>query len=289
MNKAPKAAVQIVHGMAEYGERYEPFARWLCEAGFDVWCMDLPGHGRSIGTKDDLGFFGEKHGWEHVVTDIRQMYNLMREKYPEQFPIFLFGHSMGSFLARAYCERFSEDLAGAVFCGTSAPNPAATAGVLMAKLTAAFQGERCRSQLLDTLAFGHYNDKIEKPRTKFDWLNTDDESVEQYIDDPLCGFCFTANGFIDLFSLLKSISGKQWFTSIPYQFPILFLAGEADPVGSYGKGVELVARRLREAGCNRTTTTIFPGMRHEILNEPGRQMVYEAVVEWMEKILGTEN
>ena len=281
VNKSPKAAVQIVHGMAEHGERYEGFAAALCTAGFDVWMMDLLGHGRSA-DEEMLGYFGEEHGWKNLVGDIRLMTRQMREVYPDDLPIFLFGHSMGSFLARAYCERHSEDLAGAVFCGTSAPNPAAGVGVLVAKLIGALKGETYRSQLLDTIAFGAYNNKYPgKPRTKFDWLNTDEQEVDKYIGDDRCGFLFTAKAFIDLFSLLKSVSGKQWFSSLPYQFPVLVIGGGQDPVTGYGKGMELVARKLREAGCNRVACAVFPEMRHEILLAPEKQEVFDTVITWL--------
>jgi len=282
VNKSPKAAVQIVHGMAEHGERYESFAAALCAAGFDVWVMDLLGHGKSVEDDDQLGYFGEEHGWKNLVGDIRLMTRLMRETYPDDLPIYLFGHSMGSFLTRAYCERHSEDLAGAVFCGTSAPNPAASAGILVAKLIAALRGGTYRSQLLDTIAFGAYNNKYPgKPRTKFDWLNTDAAEVDKYIADDRCGFLFTAKGFKSLFTLLQSVSGKRWFSSVPYQFPVLITGGDQDPVTGYGKGMELVARKLREAGCNRIACAVFPDMRHEILLEPERQKVFDAVIAWL--------
>jgi alpha-beta hydrolase superfamily lysophospholipase len=281
----PRAAVQVVHGMAEHGERYEDFAKALCGAGFDVWAMDLCGHGSSA-DRENPGYFGHERGWRNIVSDIREMTEQMRDVYPAELPLFLFGHSMGSFLARAYCERHSRDLAGAVFCGTSGPNPAAAAGILIARLISVLKGEKHRSALLDSVAFGHYNNKYPgRPRTKFDWLNTDETEVDKYIADPRCGFLFTARGFLDLFALLKSVSGKAWFTSIPYQFPLLLIAGGDDPVGNCGKGVELVARRLREAGSNRTQCQIFPGMRHEILLSPGREQVFDAVIAWLGKVL----
>ena len=284
---APKAAIQVVHGMAEYGERYEDFARVMCAAGYDVWVMDLCGHGKSCG-EENQGYFGHDRGWRNLVADVKEMTEQMRDVYPADLPLFLFGHSMGSFLARAYCERYSRDLAGAIFCGTGGPNPAAGAGILMAKLISTLRGEKYRSTLLDSVAFGHYNSKYPgKPRTKFDWLNTDEAEVDKYIADPRCGFLFTARAFLDLFSLLKSVSGKPWFTSIPYQFPLLLIAGGDDPVGGYGKGVELVARRLRAAGSNRTQCEIFPGMRHEILLAPGREQVYDTVITWLDKSLDT--
>ncbi len=280
-NKSPKGAIQIVHGMAEHGERYEGFAQALCAAGYDVWVMDQLGHGKSA-DDDQLGFFGHEHGWTNLVSDIRLMTRRMRDTYPDNLPVFLFGHSMGSFLARAYCERYSEDLAGAVFCGTSPPNPASSAGILVAKLIAAFRGETHRSSLLDNIAFGAYNNKFPgTPRTRFDWLNTDPDEVDKYIADDRCGFLFTTRGMIDLFTVLKSVSDKRWFASMPYQFPILLIAGEQDPVGDYGKGVELVARKLRDAGGNKVTCQIYPKMRHEILLEPEHQLVYDTVINWL--------
>jgi alpha-beta hydrolase superfamily lysophospholipase len=158
----------------------------------------------------------------------------------------------------------------------------------MAKLVAALKGETHRSQLLDTIAFGAYNKKYPgKPRTKFDWLNTDQAQVDTYIADDRCGFLFTARGFLALFSLLKSVSGKQWFTSIPYQFPVLIIGGGDDPVTGYGKGMELVARSLREAGCNRLTCTVFPALRHEILLSPEKQEVFEAIITWLNGTLAS--
>ena len=278
--KSARAALQIIHGMAEHGQRYEAFAKALNRAGYDVWVMDLPGHGRSS-SEEDLGYFGKENGRKNVLADVRTLTEHMRDAYPAQLPIFLFGHSMGSFFARAYCKANHSELAGAIFCGTSGPNPAAGAGILVAKLVAAMRGGRCRSSLLDNIAFGTYNKRFEG-RTKFDWLNTDQAEVDKYLEDPRCGFIFTVQGLLELFALLKSVSGKSWFSAMPYQFPMLLIAGEDDPVGDYGKGVELVAKRLREAGANRVQCRIFPGMRHEILLEPEHQQVYDTVISWLE-------
>ncbi|MDR3314429.1 MAG: alpha/beta hydrolase [Oscillospiraceae bacterium] len=279
--EAPRAAVQIVHGMAEYAGRYEDFARALCAEGFAVWAMDLLGHGDSA-TEDERGYFGPEDGWQKLRRDIKTLTNRMRESYPPEVPIFLFGHSMGSFLARAYAERYSDDLAGAIFCGTSGPNPAATAGVLMTRLVIAVKGKEHRSPLLNSVAFGYYNDKYPgKPRTPFDWLNSDPAEVDRYIADARCGFLFTAAGYLDLMQLLKSVNRRAWFQSLPHQFPMLLIAGEQDPVGAFGKGVQLVARQLRDAGKKKTACHIFPGMRHEILLEPDRQQVYDVVIAWL--------
>jgi len=276
--KFPKGAVQIVHGMAEHGERYETFAQVLNDAGYDVWAMDLAGHGKSS-TEEQLGYFGRK-GRKGVLNDIQRLFELMRETYSAQLPTFLFGHSMGSFFARAYCKHHHKELTGAIFCGTSGPNPGAAAGKIVAKLIAALRGDTYRSPLLDTIAFGPYNKRF-GGRTKFDWLNSDPNEVDKYLEDPRCGFVFTVQGLLELFSALQAVSEKRWFVSMPYQFPVLLIAGGDDPVGDYGKGVELVTKRLREAGANRVQCRIFEGMRHEILLEPERKQVHNAVLTWL--------
>jgi alpha-beta hydrolase superfamily lysophospholipase len=279
--RSPKGAIQIVHGMAEHGERYEAFAHALNEAGYDVWAMDLPGHGKS-GSEKTPGYFGEKNGRRKVLADLHKLSEIMRDNYPRQLPIFMFGHSMGSLFARAYCKRHNSAIDGAIFCGTSGPNPAAPAGVALAKLIISARGERYRSPLLDNIAFGSYNKRF-AGRTKFDWLNSDDAEVDKYNDDPHCGFVFTVQGMMDLFALLKSVSAKSWFASMPYQFPVLLIAGAQDPVGNYGKGVEFVAKRLRQAGSNRVRCLVFPGMRHEILLESEHKQVYETVINWLDQ------
>ena len=278
-----RGALQIVHGMAEHGERYENFAAALNHAGYDVWAMDLAGHGQSDDPKTP-GFFGQENGRENVLADIQTLTEKMRDAYPQGFPLFIFGHSMGSFFARAYCKAYNKHLAGAVFCGTSGPNPAAPAGQMLAKLIISARGEKYVSPLLDNIAFGSYNKRFEG-RTRFDWLNSDENEVDKYLEDPKCGFVFTAKGLLDLFSLLQSVSEKSWFSAMPYQFPVLLVAGEDDPVGSFGKGVELVAKRLREAGGNRVKCRTYSGMRHEILLEPDHQQVYQDIIDWLDNTL----
>ncbi|MDR1465082.1 MAG: lysophospholipase [Oscillospiraceae bacterium] len=285
---APKALVHVVHGMAEHGERYEAFARALCREGYALWAADLIGHGRSAQTDEDLGWFGESGGWLSFVNDTKRLNDHLRRLYPD-IPIVLFGHSMGSFVARAYCARYGGELAGAVFCGTSGRNPATAAGILAARLMITFRGGRHRSELLDTAAFGTYNKKYSgKPRTKFDWLNTDPAQVDRYLADERCGFLFTAAGMLDMMGLLQNVSRQNWFQSVPYRLPMLLIAGEDDPVGDDGKGVRQVYRELKESGHNNTSCKIFPGMRHEILLEPRRQEVYDAIFAWLAAALPKE-
>ena len=278
--EAPKAVFQIVHGMAEHGERYEEFARFLCEKGFAVLVDDHIGHGKSIKSDDDLGYFGESGGWNSLVEDERTLTEMIKKEYPD-LPIIFFGHSMGSFIAREYIRRYGRDeiIKACIFCGTSGKNPAAPIAITLAGTVAKAKGSRHRSKFIDKLAFGTYNKKTDN-RTPFDWLSTDTEHVDKYIADKYCGFIFTAAGYKDLFTILHKVSGKDWYNDIYKDIPILLTAGEDDPVGQYGSGVKQVYNDLKLAGKKDVTLRLYPGMRHEILNETDRFRVYEDIAAW---------
>ncbi len=280
MPENPKAIFQIVHGMAEHGERYEDFANYLCSKGFAVLVDDHVGHGKSINSDDDLGYFGESDGWNTFVEDERTLTELIKSELPE-LPIVFFGHSMGSFIAREYIRRYGKDkrIKAAVFCGSSGKNPAAPIAILLADAIAKAKGIKHRSKFIDKLAFGAYNKKTEN-RTTFDWLSTDHEQVDRYIADKYCGFLFTAAGYKDLFTVLNTVSGKAWYAELDENIPILVTSGEDDPVGLYGKGIKQIYNDLKEAGKKDVTLRLYPGMRHEILNEVNRLQVYEDIAAW---------
>ena len=274
-----KAIFQISHGMAEHGERYEDFASYLCEKGFAVVVEDHMGHGKSISTDDDLGYFGENNGWDALVEDERAVTELVKADFPD-VPIIFFGHSMGSFVAREYILRYGTDerIKGAIFCGTSGKNPAAAIAIHLADAIAKTKGGRHRSEFINKMAFSPYNMKTEK-RTAFDWLSTDKSQIDKYVDDKYCGFVFTAAGYKDLFTILTKISGKDWYAKLP-KLPILLSAGDMDPVGNYGKGVKQVYNDLIQAGQKDVTIKLYPGMRHEVLNEVENKRVYEDIAAW---------
>lgn len=279
-----KAIFQISHGMAEHGERYKDFASYLCEKGFAVVVEDHMGHGKSISTDDDLGYFGENNGWDALVEDERAVTELVKADFPD-VPVIFFGHSMGSFVAREYILRYGTDkrIKGAVFCGTSGKNPAAAIAIHLADAIAKAKGGKHRSEFINKMAFGPYNAKTEK-RTAFDWLSTDNRQIDKYVDDKYCGFVFTAAGYKDLFTILTKISGKDWYAKLP-KLPILLPAGDMDPVGNYGKGVKQVYNDLVQAGQKDVTIKLYPGMRHEVLNEVENKKVYEDIATWaMSKI-----
>lgn len=276
-----KAVFQIVHGMAEHGERYEDFAKYLCQNGFAVLVDDHIGHGKSVKSDDDLGYFGENMGWDAFVEDEKSLTEMIKEEFPDA-PIVFFGHSMGSFIAREYIRRYGNDpqIKAAIFCGTSGKNPASSIAITLAGTIAKIKGSKHRSNFINKIAFGPYNNKITSPETPFDWLTTDKKIVNDYIEDKYCGFLFTASGYKDLFTILTNVSDKAWYKDISSNVPILLTSGEEDPVGAYGKGIKQVYNDLKAAGKNEITIKLYPGMRHEILNEVNRKTVYEDIAVW---------
>lgn len=276
-----KAVIQIVHGMAEHKERYEEFASFLAENGYAVIIHDHLGHGESVTDDKYLGFFGEEDGWKNLVEDCYTINKYARELFPNK-PVVFFGHSMGSFIARAYSEIHNNALDAAIFCGTSGPNPAAGIAVRLANYIAKSKGNLYRSEFINTLAFGTYNKKIKPKKTDFDWLTTDSAIVDKYIADKYCGFLFTACGYRDLFSVLKYVSSKNWYKGVRKNLPIFLIAGDADPVGEYGAGVKQVATDLKKSGHRKTDIKIYKDMRHEILNEKDRVDVMKDVLNWLD-------
>lgn len=277
----PKAIMQIAHGMAEHGERYEAFAKYLCEKGFAVLVDDHVGHGKSVKSDADLGYFGENGGWDAFVEDERALTEIIKNEYPDT-PVVFFGHSMGSFIAREYIRRYGKDerIKAAVICGTSGKNPASGIAIRLAGAIAKAKGSRHRSKFINSIAFGTYNGRIKNARTAFDWLTRDEKIVDEYIADKYCGFLFTAAGYKDLFTVLDTVSGKEWYSGVANELPLMIIAGEEDPVGAYGKGIKQVYNDLMQSGQKDVTLKLYPEMRHEILNEFGKEKVFEDVAVW---------
>ena len=279
-----RAVLQIAHGMAEHLERYEPFAEVLCANGIAVYINDHLGHGKSVKNDDELGYFGKKEGWKNFIDDCYRLTRMAKEENPGK-PLIFFGHSMGSFVARAYCLQHANDIAGAVYCGTAGPNPAAGMGSLIAAAIGKIKGDHYRTKLVDKIAFGAYNNKFEQ-RTAFDWLSRDEFQVDKYVADKYCGFLFTAYGYRDLTSLLGFVSGKNWFESLDKELPVLMISGAMDPVGSFGKGIDQVYDKLTAAGKKNLQKILYPDGRHEILNESALfDNVCADVIKWIEEVI----
>jgi alpha-beta hydrolase superfamily lysophospholipase len=279
----PETVLVIHHGMAEHRERYEAFVSFLCSHGIAVYMHDMANHGKSNEKMEETGWFGEEDGWKRLIEDYRTVVKQAAEDYPGK-KLIVMGHSMGSFLCRLYTAKYPEDgFAGAIFMGTGGANGAAGAGILMAKAIAAVKGKKYKSSLLNKMAFGTYNKRFEG-RTDFDWLTRESEIVDRYIADPYCGYLFTVQGMADLISANAASNLQTWYTAVPKKLPILLVSGEEDPVGDYGKGVKSVAEGLRATGHVNVTTKLYPGCRHEVLNETNRQEVTEDLLEWIRTV-----
>ncbi len=266
--------LQISHGMCEYVERYREFAAFLCEKGFLVCGNNHLGHGDSL-IDGTFGYFGDRNGHHLLVEDVHALTLLMRQNY-RSMPYFLFGHSMGSFIARLVVSQYYSDYTGALFCGTNGGNPLAGFGMLLADVISFFFGSRHPSKLLNYLSTGAFERKM-----GISWLSTDLELLSRYQDDPKCGFLFTASAYRELFCMIRAISRKEWAESFPNDFPVYLFSGEEDPVGDMGRGVTKVYQRLLAAGKTDTAMKLYPGGRHEMLNERNREEVYADVWNWI--------
>ena len=280
----PKAVLQLVHGMAEYIDRYDEFADFMAQAGFAVYGHDHLGHGRTAKSAEDHGYFAKKDGYKLLVEDIHSMTGLARRENPD-LPLILLGHSMGSMLVRLYADSYSKDIDGLIIMGTSGPNPASGAGLALARLTGLLRGGKHPSPLINQIGFGAFAKKLADVQTPLDWLSKNRESVAAYIADEKCGFPFTASGYADLFRLLRTVSRKDWADGIRRDLPILIISGKDDPVGNYGKGVTAVRDHLTQKGITSLEMILYDNMRHEILNEPERRQVFGDLLGWCEKTL----
>ena len=281
----PKAIVQLTHGMAEHIERYDEFARFLAGRGFAVCGHNQVGHGDAC-PKDKLGCLPEKNGADVLVGDVDTLRHLAQTRFGTEKPYFLFGHSLGSFITRAYIARHGAGLAGAIICGTGHVPPATSkAGNMVCHLIARIKGADATSGILDGMGVGAYAKAIKDAATPLDWLSYNKENVERYAADPLCGFSFSAGGYATVTALTGEVCTPEAFERTPKDLPLLFIAGDGDPVGNMGEGVRTAFQMSRDAGIKDTYCIIYEHMRHEILNEDERGRVMDDVAAWLEERL----
>ena len=278
-----KAVVQIVHGIAEYAQRYDDFACFLNEQGILVVAEDHMGHGKSICEATPRGCFAG--GWQTAVKDT---YRLMKNTMAafSGVPYILFGHSMGSFMARTILARHpNSGISGAIICGTAwMPGAVIGAGKAVAAMICKKDGEQNPSAFLQKMMFGSYNKKVEHPRTASDWLTRDPSIVDAYEADPLCGFVPSAGLVRDMMTGLQYIQDPKNLDAMRKDLPVYFIAGGDDPVGGYGTGVQQAAEEFKKHGMKHVEVKIYPLCRHEIHNEINRQDVYEDILSWIQKI-----
>ena len=277
-----RGVLQIAHGMVEFIDRYDRFANFMASQGFYVVGNDHLGHGKSVTDESQLGYFAKHDGNFCVLGDLQQLREDTQKKYPD-VPYFFLGHSMGSFYARQFVEKFGEGLSGAIIMGTGY-QPMATLDMGIA-LTAVLQksnGDHYRSAMVNNTALGSYNKSFEPARTKNDWLTKDAAIVDAYEANPLNQFMFTVNGYYNMFRGMRYAQRKENLNKIPKDLPLLVVSGQNDPVGEFGKGPKIVADTYSEIGIKDVTLKLFPDDRHEILNELDKEAVYQYLLEWVE-------
>ena len=280
---APKAVLQLVHGISEYILRYDDFARFLASHGVAVVGSDHLGHGGTARGREEYGFLAQKNGWDYLARDVHTLRELMGKRYPG-LPYFLMGHSMGSFVARTYLIRWPGTLSGCILSGTGQEPPAlVAAGKGIASLLCRIKGPRSRSKLVTNLSTGAYNKKFAPTRTGADWISRDTAVVDAYVADPMCRFAPTVGMFRDMMGALQFIADRGNLAAMDPDTPVYLFSGGQDPVGGMGSGVRKVFGFFQSAGVKDLSMKLYPGARHEMLNELERDQVYRDVLAWLEK------
>lgn len=278
----PVAVLQIVHGVAEYIGRYDDFARFLNSHGVIVVGHDHLGHGLSLPEGGTPVYFGDGNTWNTPVDDIYVLHTKLKEKYPH-LPLLLMGHSMGSFLSRTYLIRYPGTVKAAVLMGTGWQSAATLAGGLALAGTLARRGAASPNATVTALAFGAYNKTFKPNRTEYDWLSADEENVDEYIADPLCGHDATVGLFREMLWGIRFNQRPTNLRKMDKTAPVLLISGEDDPVGGMGAGVRQTYQAFRHAGVTDCTLRLYHGLRHELLNEKAhRGAVYQDIWNWME-------
>lgn len=278
-----RGILQITHGMIEYIDRYDEFAEFLTEKGFMVVGHDHLGHGKSVTSEADWGFFCDENPSDTLVADMHQLREMI-QKDNENVPYFMLGHSMGSYMLRKYLALHGEHLRGAIIMGTGCvPDNTTKLGLKMCSFIATFCGWHHRSKLLQQLSYT-------KPYKRYDltgktlsnsWLSKNEESVKKYYSDPMCTYLFTVNGYKGLMEAVLFDNQMDNVKKVPKKLPLFLASGADDPVGDLGEGVKKVYEMFQEAGSQDITWKLFETDRHEILNELDRQQVYEDILAWM--------
>lgn len=276
-----KGVVIISHGMVEHIGRYENFADYLAQNGYIVYAHDHLGHKRSVNSDDELGYFAPQNGYKCVLEDLHHTARMAKQENPK-LKIFLLGHSMGSFYARAFAAEYPQAIDGLIISGTGGKNKMTAVGQKIVRVLIRLKGDRYRSSFVNNMAFGEYLKKIENPVSSSDWLSRDRDVVSQYDQDKYCQFVFTLGGFKDLLDINALSNDDETFKKTVKALPIYIFSGSMDPVGDYGIGVMKVFENYKNFDCTDVTIKIYDGGRHEMLNEVNRRQVYDDVKNWLD-------
>ncbi|MDR2510801.1 MAG: lysophospholipase [Spirochaetaceae bacterium] len=289
---SPRAIVNIVHGMAEHGARYARLAEALCRRGVEVWCADQRGHGRTadaaVNRESDGGLLGhcaDRDAVNKVLGDIDLVHKAIRREY-ENIPLVLLGHSWGSFVVQAYIEFYGGPINAVILSGTRGTAGAdIKAGTLILRLHTAVFPIRTKSQAIRRLVMGRNIKPFLPARTALDWLSRDQAEVDAYIADPLCGLLPTIGFYYDMLCLLKLVTKNRNIEKIRRDIPVYVFAGDRDPVGAMGAGVTALVKKYKNIGIKDLSFVLYPGARHECLNEINREEVISNLVAWIERLL----
>jgi alpha-beta hydrolase superfamily lysophospholipase len=278
----PRGVVQIAHGMAEKAIRYDKFARELSEKGYVVYANDHRGHGQTAGSVQALGQIG-KGGFIGMIRDMKALNDIIKEENGE-LPIYLFGHSMGSFLTQGYIALHGGTLRGAILSGTKGREPLVTYfGAMIAWREMKKRGFDTPSPFLSKLSFGGYNKNFKPNRTEYDWLSRDNSVVDTYIHDPYCGGVFPSGFYYELLKGLNVIQSRLAMEKIPKKLPIYIFSGDKDPVGRNSRTVLGLIRDYKKLGIEDVEYKFYKDGRHEMLNEINRDEVVKDIINWMER------
>lgn len=277
----PVGIVQIFHGMAEHGLRYADFAGYLNSRGITVYAIDQRGHGNTGEINNDLGHLDDD-GFDGIIRDQQLLSERIRQENPG-VPLFVLGHSFGSFIAQEYIQRDASGLSGVILSGSCLMKGMdLKAGLALAYITRLF-GVRKPNRLLDRMSFGSYNRMIPDAPSKFSWLSRDEQQVGKYEADRFCGMVMSTGFFCAFFKGLSRLYHKEGLDRIPKSLPVCILSGSDDPVGKYGSGTSKLCGLYRDLGISYIMFRLYEGARHEVLNETNRKEVYRDISQWIEQ------
>lgn len=284
-NNNIKGVIQLTHGMTEYMGNYENFADFLCNNGFLVIGHDQIGHGHSVQGPEELGHFSKKDSVDILIKDMHNVMEKVKIEYPK-IPYFLFGHSFGSFLSRIFAGIYGSELNGLILSGTgNADIKNVKSALKLVRAVRITKKANYRSKLVLKNIFGQFSDKIENPKNMHEWLCRDEESVEEYLNNPLNNYIYTLNGFSTLFYAVLKMQDEEIYECTPKRLPILLMSGSEDPVGEYTKKVLEVYEQYKKHEIEDITIKIYQEARHNILQETNKNEVMKDCLNWILKKL----
>lgn len=277
-----RGVVQVAHGVGEHAGRYDRIAQRLRQEGFTVYANDHRAHGKTAEIRRLYGFYDGDNYFEDAVEDMYGLTQLIRSENPEG-PLILFGHSMGSLLSRKYILKYGEEIDALMLSGTGDfINGLGHFGLASTQLVGAIRGRAQSNDTLRKFFFDEFNKKFKPNRTKLDWISRDEAEVDAFEADPYRIENFSIGVFSDILKNSKSLNLKETFSQTPDELPILIFSGDEDPVGEMGKGVTRVAENFRKYSNSEVTFHLYPGGRHEMLNEINSQEVEEDIISWID-------